>query len=204
MIILVIGQDNAINELSQNSSNIEWWSIMSINEAAAYPTADAIFNLSPDAIYEDYSGIKIPVFVNSVNITLKAAKARPPVCRINGWNGFLKRETWEVAGDISNSHEAILLSLQKKIIHAKDEPGFISARIICMIINEAFFAREDNISTESEIDIAMKLGTNYPFGPFEWASAIGEKNVCELLTSLGKTDARYQPSLLLQQAAAKS
>ena len=204
MIILVIGEENSLKELSQNTSGIEWRNIMNINAASAYPTADAIFNLSPDAIYEDYSCLKIPVFVNSVNITLKAAKAAPSVCRINGWNGFLKRETWEVAGDISTTHEAILSSLQKKIIHAKDEPGFISARIISMIINEAFFAREENISTESEIDIAMKLGTNYPFGPFEWASSIGEKNVCELLTSLCKTDARYQPSFLLQQVAAKS
>ncbi len=203
MIIVVIGKENSINELSQNSSGIDWRNITDINDISAYPTANAIFNLSTDAIYEDYSRIKIPVFVNSVTITLKDANAAPCVCRINGWNGFLKRSSWEVAGDISTSHEAILFSLQKKIIMVRDEPGFISARIICMIINEAFFARQEYISTESEIDIAMKLGTNYPFGPFEWASAIGEKNVCELLTSLCKTDARYQPSLLLQQVAAK-
>ncbi len=202
MIILVIGQEVSFRELSENSSNIDWRNIINIKSASEYPDAAAIFNLSPDAIYGDYSGIKIPVFVNSVTITLNEVKAAPSVCRINGWNGFLSRNTWEVAGHISTLHEAILLSLQKKIIPAQDEPGFISARIICMIINEAFFAREENISTETEIDIAMKLGTNYPFGPFEWASGIGKKNVYELLIRLSKSDARYQPSLLLQQLAA--
>ena len=202
MIILVIGEDISYKELSENSSNIEWLNIININAASEYPNADAIFNLSPDAIYEDYSGIMIPLFVNSVTITLKEVKAAASVCRINGWNSFLSRNTWEVAGDISNLHEAVLSSLQKKIIPSQDEPGFISARIISMIINEAFFAREENISTENEIDIAMKLGTNYPFGPFEWASIIGEKNVCALLTCLSKNDARYQPSVLLQQVVA--
>lgn len=202
MIILVIGEDISYKELSENSSNIEWRKIFNINAASEYADADALFNLLSDAIYGDYSSIKIPVFVNSVSITLKEVKAAPIVCRINGWNSFLSRNTWEVAGDISASHQAVLSSLQTKIIPSQDEPGFISARIISMIINEAFFAREENISTENEIDIAMKLGTNYPFGPFEWASIIGKKNVCALLTCLSKNDARYQPSVLLQQVVA--
>jgi 3-hydroxyacyl-CoA dehydrogenase len=44
-----------------------------------------------------------------------------------------------------------------------------------MIINEAYFALEDNVSTKAETDIAMKLGTNYPYGPFEWGQLIGLK-----------------------------
>ncbi len=55
----------------------------------------------------------------------------------------------------------------------KDEPGFVSARIVSMIINEAYFTLEAGTSTKEEIDIAMKLGTGYPFGPFEWGEMIG-------------------------------
>jgi len=75
-----------------------------------------------------------------------------------------------------------------------DEPGFIAARIIAMIINEAYFALADKVSTKEEIDVAMKLGTNYPFGPFEWCNKIGLPEVYLLLKTLSLTDSRYMPS----------
>ena len=84
-----------------------------------------------------------------------------------------------------------------------DEPGFISARVIAMIINEAYFALGDDISSKTEIDIAMKLGTNYPYGPFEWAELIGEENILSLLQKLAETDTRYQPAALLIAEANK-
>ena len=42
-----------------------------------------------------------------------------------------------------------------------------------MIINEAFLALQEGVSTKEEINTAMKLGTNYPLGPFEWVEKIG-------------------------------
>ena len=72
-----------------------------------------------------------------------------------------------------------------------------------MIINEAYFAKGEYVSTEKEIDIAMKLGTNYPHGPFEWATIIGIKNIYELLKTLSEPDTRYKPSPLLEQEAMK-
>jgi 3-hydroxybutyryl-CoA dehydrogenase len=49
----------------------------------------------------------------------------------------------------------------------------------------------------------MKLGTNYPYGPFEWASRIGHDNIVELLEIMSFTDKKYQPAPALV-AAAKS
>ena len=69
-----------------------------------------------------------------------------------------------------------------------------------MIINEGYFAVEDNVSSKAEIDTAMKLGTNYPYGPFEWAELIGLNNILGLLQKLNLTDTRYQPSQLLMKA----
>lgn len=66
-----------------------------------------------------------------------------------------------------------------------------------MIINEAYFAVNDEVSSKKEIDTAMKLGTNYPYGPFEWAALIGKNNILELLQKLSLTDTRYQPAELL-------
>lgn len=60
-----------------------------------------------------------------------------------------------------------------------------------MIVNEAFFALGEGVSTKSEIDVAMKLGTNYPYGTFEWCERIGLEKVHNLLEKLAKTDSRY-------------
>jgi len=47
----------------------------------------------------------------------------------------------------------------------------------------------------------MNLGTNYPYGPFEWCKKIGLKNIAVLLTELSLTEKRYQPaSLLLKES----
>ena len=121
----------------------------------------------------------------------------PNVYRINGWPTFLNRSVWEIAGAKTAEIELVFKALNIKINFVKDEPGFISARVIAMIINEAYFALEDNVSSKTEIDIAMKLGTNYPFGPFEWATQIGTGNIVSLLQQLYLNDNRYKPSQLL-------
>lgn len=61
-----------------------------------------------------------------------------------------------------------------------------------MIINEAYFGLGDGISSKQEMDIAMKLGTNYPFGPFEWSEKIGLGRIHALLSKLSETSTRYQ------------
>jgi 3-hydroxybutyryl-CoA dehydrogenase len=72
-----------------------------------------------------------------------------------------------------------------------------------MIINEAYFAIQENIASRSDIDLAMKLGTNYPFGPFEWCEKIGIKNVYELLIAVydSTRDERYKVCELLEEEA---
>ncbi|MCW3087600.1 MAG: hypothetical protein JWQ78_986, partial [Sediminibacterium sp.] len=69
--------------------------------------------------------------------------------------------------------------------------GMIAARVIAMIINEAYFGLGDGISTRGDIDTAMKLGTNYPYGPFEWSEKIGLKKIYALLKKLNETSIRY-------------
>jgi 3-hydroxybutyryl-CoA dehydrogenase len=82
-----------------------------------------------------------------------------------------------------------------------DIPGFVTARVISAIINEAYFALEEKVSSREEIDIAMKTGTNYPYGPFEWADKIGLKNVYALLDVLSRDEAGYTPASLLKESA---
>jgi 3-hydroxybutyryl-CoA dehydrogenase len=84
-----------------------------------------------------------------------------------------------------------LTSVGIETVLAADEIGMISPRVVSMIINEAFFAINEEVSTKEEINTAMKLGTNYPFGPFEWCDKIGLNNVKILLAELAKNDLRY-------------
>lgn len=142
-----------------------------------------------------------PVIINCVNKT--TAETGIPAIRVNGWRGFLQRSIAEVAGaiDKKNEVEKIFARLNRKVEWVEDEKGFISARVVSMIINEAYFALEEKVSSKEEIDLAMKLGTNYPFGPFEWAKKIGVKNITALLSALSAEENRYQPAALLIKEA---
>ena len=48
-------------------------------------------------------------------------------------------------------------------------------------------ANERGVATNSGIDTALRFGTNYPKGPFEWAGRIGHERCVRLLEALGKT-----------------
>jgi 3-hydroxybutyryl-CoA dehydrogenase len=124
--------------------------------------------------------------------------------RFNGWKSFLKRSLVEATctdKDLKEKTEKVFSLFKKELRWVADVTGFISPRVVSMIVNEAFFALDENISSQEEIDIAMKLGTNYPYGPFEWSEIIGLQNIHELLLALKDSDARYKPSARLEKEA---
>lgn len=89
---------------------------------------------------------------NSVEFSAKTAESRPLIEEFLGILG------------------------KKGVEHADIKVGFHYPRVISMIINEAFFALEENLALKKDIDLAMKFGVNYPIGPIEW----GEKNWTQL------------------------
>ena len=140
-----------------------------------------------------------PVFINAVNQTLNETGGS--FIRINAWPTMLNRDITELAIHYSSQEEIIapvFKELQWRYLIVPDIPGMITPRVIAMIVNEAYFALEQNVSTKEEIDIAMKLGTNYPMGPFEWSRKIGLGNIYSLLHELSLTNERYRPSELLR------
>jgi len=136
-----------------------------------------------------------PIFVNA--LTAPADSLPENAIRFNGWNGFLERKIWELGND-HPSHRAnaqkVLEAMEQDFVWVPNEPGLVAARVIAMIINEAYFAFGDGVSSKADMDTAMKLGTNYPFGPFEWAEKIGLSKILTLLQALEKNNARYQPA----------
>ena len=79
--------------------------------------------------------------------------------------------------------------------------GLVTPRIICMIINEAFYTVQEGTANAKDIDTAMKLGTNYPKGPFEFLELIGIKNVYTTLTAVynDTQEERYKVCALLKK-----
>jgi 3-hydroxybutyryl-CoA dehydrogenase len=166
------------------SENISLWS-----HHSADAFIDLCFERSEERIASLARLLPKPVLVNSVVDTI--AHIHSGFIRINGWPGFLKGNLLEAAAT-DNMPDAAKRILGEGLVFVKDEPGFISARIVSMIINEAYFTWEAGISTKEEIDVAMKLGTGYPYGPFEWAEMIGVEKVVELLNRLQKMDSLYE------------
>ncbi|MBI2000779.1 MAG: 3-hydroxybutyryl-CoA dehydrogenase [candidate division NC10 bacterium] len=82
-----------------------------------------------------------------------------------------------------------------------DGPGLVFPRILCLIINEAAFALMEGVASVEDIDTAMKLGTNYPLGPLEWADRIGLDQVLGVLEGLQAEygEDRYRAAPLLRQ-----
>ena len=197
----VVITDNNIPSALSTVEGIEWVAVNNPTEALAVKNAAAWFDLRDEAYKADHSASEAPVFINSVTIPLSEVVGGGNIIRVNGWSGFLEKDTWEIVGEVNEKAENALKALGKKYIRVNDEPGLVSARILSMIINEAFFAEEEKVSSREEIDIAMKLGTNYPWGPFEWAEKIGLKNIYALLEKLSLTDPRYTPSTGLKNAA---
>lgn len=91
--------------------------------------------------------------------------------------------------------------LEKEVFTVTDRVGMISMRIISMIINEAYLVLQEGTSNKVDIDIAMKLGTNYPYGPIDWSEKIGIELIYNILRSMHEEfgDDRYRITPLLKE-----
>jgi 3-hydroxybutyryl-CoA dehydrogenase len=200
MIIAVLASDLQKEEIAASvffrkhellySENISLWS-----NHIADVFIDLRFESSPERIEKLAKLLPKPVLINSVTDTLN--RIHPEFIRINAWPGFLKGNCIEASANDEMRIKAAQL-FGEELVFVKDVPGFVSARILAMIINEAYFTWEAGTSTKEEIDIAMKLGTGYPFGPFEWARLIGVQRVVELIERLSEGNPVYQLSQSLR------
>ncbi|MGP4010727.1 3-hydroxyacyl-CoA dehydrogenase [Streptomyces sp. 4N124] len=93
--------------------------------------------------------------------------------------------------------------LGKDVSIIGDVPGMIVARTVARIVDLAHDAVAKGVATEEDIDTAMRLGVNYPLGPFEWSRRLGRNWAYALLDDLHLRDpsGRYAPSLALYRHA---
>ena len=187
--------------------DVEW--VEDFHQFANFKDADIyldlLFENEPQRIALLQQLLPKTVIINSVVDTLK--ETHPSFVRINGWPTFLQTEIVEGSYlDEKGREEAerAFSIFGKKVEWVPDEPGFITPRVISSIINEAYYALSEDVSSAPEVDTAMKLGTAYPYGPFEWSEKIGLQNIVTLLNKLSTHEHRYKPCELLEQETNKA
>jgi len=113
----------------------------------------------------------------------------------------------EVIHGEKTSEEAVQSSLSfctdigKTAILAKDVPGFIVNRFMCLLYNEAAEQIDKGFATPKDIDNGMKLGANHPMGPVEIMDMAGVDVVNNALKALYELtgEERYKPSSLFEK-----
>ncbi|MGH2536404.1 MAG: 3-hydroxyacyl-CoA dehydrogenase family protein, partial [Candidatus Promineifilaceae bacterium] len=105
------------------------------------------------------------------------------------------------SAEARHTAEAFWTGLGFEPVWVAEGPGLVRARILCCLINEAATALAEGISSAEEIDQAMKLGTNYPYGPLEWGDRIGLHHVLGVMEGLFREwgEDRYRPAPLLRR-----
>lgn len=207
MLILITGDPARWEEL-QNSRNFEGHDIITAPEPDAYMmSADLIIDLSLDEhpdwveLYAAYPSIPVlGCLVKKTTAELQQYAGGRSIDHIYGCNflpGFIGMPKLEIAGNPET------LMQQLGWIYESITPaiGMVTPRVICMIINEAYFTAEEGTASREDIDTSMKLGTNYPMGPFEWSRKIGIRHVYEVLEAVYQQtgNERYKICSLLQE-----
>ncbi len=110
-------------------------------------------------------------------------------------------ETPHHASDPVKAVKQYLKDLQVIAHFIQDTPGLVLPRIYAMLANEAAFTLQEGVAAVSDIDTAMRLGTNYAVGPLQWADQVGVDVVLSILENLWQVyrEERYRPCLLLQK-----
>ena len=197
MEIVVWTDDVGKKELELKGAAINYSIVDSFQKLIECKNASAYFILTDQYVLAQLNMLPaVPVIFHSVDKTLSDLNLPYNFSRVNAWATFLQRQTWEVAGNVENAAK-VFEELNWAFKATADNRGMVSARIVAMIINEAYYALGEGVSSKEEIDIALKLGTNYPYGPFEWASKIGFEKIVSLLNILSSENNVYAIAPLL-------
>lgn len=88
----------------------------------------------------------------------------------------------------------------KEVIVVSDAPAFAVNRILCVMLNEAFFALEEGIASAEDIDKGMILGCNHPIGPLALSDLIGLETLLHVMEGLHQElGDKYRPAPLLKK-----
>lgn len=74
-------------------------------------------------------------------------------------------------------------------------------RLVCQLVNEAYFAIGEGVGSAEDVDAGLTLGLNHPRGPVAWGEAIGAEHVLAMLDALWaeRREERYRAAPLLRR-----
>ena len=154
---------------------------------------DLNFDEHPEKLSDYVCNEKTIFLFSALNVTIEgafyAANLSPMSLKIIGINALptmIERETIEFTNPLKVDNTEVIFNLLGYTKHTEVDSrvGMVTPRIISMIINEAFYTVQEGTANKNDIDTAMKLGVNYPKGPFEFLNLIGIEHVYPLLESL--------------------
>jgi len=88
----------------------------------------------------------------------------------------------------------------KEVIVVREAPAFAVNRILCVMLNEAFYALDEGIATAEDIDKGMVLGCNHPIGPLALSDLVGNETLLHVMEGLHKElGDKYRPAPLLKK-----
>lgn len=212
MKILIVGEKSSAKECQEKFGDSHSYIHLEDykNLLSHLLQADVVFDFNDSTTDQSFSNTNIPVFFNSCKVSLVQRFSENPSLApkltfgFNGMPTLLNCAVLEISTFKSETADVlknVMTSLNTDFQIVDDRVGLVTPRVICMIINEAYFTIQEKTATREDIDVAMKLGTNYPFGPFEWCERIGIKNVYELLHAMYEDtrDERYKICPLLKR-----
>lgn len=134
------------------------------------------------------------------------AKRPSKTIAMHFFNPVHKMKLVEIIRGLETSDETVAAILRiaeqmgKETVAINEFPGFVTSRISALVGNEAFYMLQEGLGTPEDIDKAIKLGLNYPMGPFELVDLVGLdvrlNNLNYLHEKLGE---KYRPAPLLEQ-----
>jgi 3-hydroxybutyryl-CoA dehydrogenase len=88
----------------------------------------------------------------------------------------------------------------KETIVVNEAPAFAVNRVLCVMLNEAFFALGEGIASAEDIDKGMVLGCNHPIGPLALSDLVGLETLLHVVNGLHRElGDKYRPAPLLVQ-----
>ncbi len=90
--------------------------------------------------------------------------------------------------------------LGKEAIIVNEAPAFAVNRILCLMINEAYFTLGEGVACAEDIDKGMVLGCNHPIGPLALADLIGNDTLLHIMEGMHRElGDKYKPAPLLRK-----
>jgi 3-hydroxybutyryl-CoA dehydrogenase len=177
-----------------------------------------------EAVFER-AEVKLPIFgqleeicrhetilasnTSGIPVSLLASATRRPnkVIGTHFMNPVPLMKGVEIVKTLLTSEETLELSLHfikslgKETVVVKDSPGFVTNRIITLVMNEAAKLLEESLASIEDIDKIEKLSHNWPMGPFELADLVGIDVIVDLLEGIYQQTGweRYKPAPLLKR-----